>query len=307
MTDAILARWDAKTELVLTRDFRARRNNTDWLVHFRANAPANYGLGVSDDVFRLIVDFAAGKAADFTTDEQLKAEWSDLFGYFIDSGFLISTTYELNAYGLKRAAIHLDVEEIFELRKRINIDDLGLFELECVLLYALVRENPFAAPICELGSMFGGSTIALAIAAKRSGHHKRVLAIDDHEWHRHIRKESAPKEAVAALPSTLPSFKENIAAAGVADTVDIIVQDTVRAAEHHQSEISLLFIDANHTLKAVQADFDAWFPKLVAGGIVVFHDYGNSNWPDIKVVVDNLLDRFSYFTVYQTLAIGVKG
>lgn len=57
--------------------------------------------------------------------------------------------------------------------------------------------------------------------------------------------------------------------------------------------IHLLFIDGAHDYAAVKADILSWTPAVVPGGIVAFHDYGNSDvlpWTaGVKQAVDELM------------------
>ena len=38
-----------------------------------------------------------------------------------------------------------------------------------------------------------------------------------------------------------------------------------------------IFIDGDHSYEAVRADLAAWEPKLVPGGILAGHDFGNND------------------------------
>jgi MMP 1-O-methyltransferase len=174
--------------------------------------------------------------------------------------------------------------------------------LESLVLYLLARENPRPEPICELGSMLGGSTIALALGTSRSRHAPRVIAIDDHEWHQHLANAARP-EAVAALPSTLPRFQDNLKRARLKEMVEIVIGDTAASGRSYDGELSMLFVDGDHSLLAVRADLAAWLPKVMPGGVVGFHDYGNPLWPDVRRAVDERLKDLSGLSVLQTLAV----
>lgn len=51
-----------------------------------------------------------------------------------------------------------------------------------------------------------------------------------------------------------------------------------------------VWIDANHSYRAVLEDMDAWYPKVKSGGLFSGHDYGlDTNWPhwcEVKPAVD---------------------
>lgn len=45
------------------------------------------------------------------------------------------------------------------------------------------------------------------------------------------------------------------------------------AKEFPDNSIDIVFVDGNHTYKAVMQDLKAWYPKLVSGGCMAGHDY----------------------------------
>jgi len=193
--------------------------------------------------------------------------------------------------------------ELLDLRRAVPADIVNLLELETVVLYLLARENPMPGVVCELGSYMGGSVIPLALGAARSKHSNTVIAVDDHEWHRHAVAE-VDSSLIERLPSTLPIFEQNLELAGVADRVRTVVSDTAAAAARVDSGVSLLLVDAGHDERSLRADIRAWLPKIAGGGIAAFHDYRNSAWPDVERIVDQLRADFTAFTALQTLALG---
>lgn len=50
--------------------------------------------------------------------------------------------------------------------------------------------------------------------------------------------------------------------------------------------IDWLHIDGDHSFEGISGDILEWFRHLKAGGYISFHDYGDSNWPAVKEVVD---------------------
>jgi predicted O-methyltransferase YrrM len=68
------------------------------------------------------------------------------------------------------------------------------------------------------------------------------------------------------------------------------VQDTgeAGAATWDGPPVDLLFIDSTHTREDTLGEFHAWRPNLAPGGLVVFHDYGNPEFPGVAEAVEEL-------------------
>jgi 23S rRNA U2552 (ribose-2'-O)-methylase RlmE/FtsJ len=57
-----------------------------------------------------------------------------------------------------------------------------------------------------------------------------------------------------------------------------------------ETEPDFVFVDADHSKGAVLADILTWGPQVKAGGILAFHDYGNSHFrwcAGVKAAVDD--------------------
>ncbi len=71
------------------------------------------------------------------------------------------------------------------------------------------------------------------------------------------------------------------------DHLDFVHSDSVKAAERFEDKsIDLVFVDADHSARAVFADLTAWVPKVKPGGVISGHDYGSRNHPGVKPAVD---------------------
>ena len=167
--------------------------------------------------------------------------------------------------------------------------------LEGRSLYALAHHGPGRGAIVEIGSAWGRSTICLARGSKAAGR-ERVQAIDPHPditnpspwpeagWQKGLGR------AAQAGGSRLPWLRYNLHRFGVDDWVDPIVSTSAIASTLPIDAIRLLFIDGNHTYEAVKTDIDAWLPRVVPGGVVVFDDYIETkpSW-GVRRAVDELL------------------
>jgi hypothetical protein len=167
--------------------------------------------------------------------------------------------------------------------------------LEGRFLYALAHHGPGRGAIVEIGSAWGRSTICLARGSKSAGR-EHVHAIDPHpdipdpgHW-----SEAGWQKGLGPVPraggSRLPWLLYNLQRFGVDDWVDPIVSTSLNASTLPIDGIRLLFIDGSHTYEAVKADIDAWLPRVVPGGVVVFDDYiGVKPTWGVRRAVDELL------------------
>jgi hypothetical protein len=139
----------------------------------------------------------------------------------------------------------------------------------------------------EIGSAWGKSTVALGRGSKRA-RREPVHAIDPHTgdpWYLD-RADVAPEQF-----SSLAGFQENICRFQVDDWVIPVVCTSADAATSLEvGPIRLLYIDGLHTYEGVRCDIEAWVPRVVPGGLVVFDDYSNTNpGVGVRAAVDELL------------------
>ncbi|MBI2172702.1 MAG: class I SAM-dependent methyltransferase [Candidatus Aenigmarchaeota archaeon] len=131
-----------------------------------------------------------------------------------------------------------------------------LADEEGELLYRLAMECK-DGEIVEIGSWKGKSTVWLA-EGSRAGRGLKIHAIDPHKGY--------------DGKSTLKEFKDNIARAGVGGMIIPVVKTSEEAAKGFSKPVGLIFIDGSHEYNDVKKDFELWFPRLVDGGVMAFHD-----------------------------------
>jgi MMP 1-O-methyltransferase len=158
--------------------------------------------------------------------------------------------------------------------------DGWLFDGEARLLFELARTADPAGVIVEIGSWKGKSTICLAKGSE-AGPRLKVYAIDPHIG-------SEEHHATGQI-WTFEEFQANIRTAGVQDSVIPMVKTSTAAAKEFTMPVSLVFIDGAHDYDSVKADFEAWFPKVIEGGMVAFHD--TTGWEGPRRLVRTALFR----------------
>jgi len=121
---------------------------------------------------------------------------------------------------------------------RVMIDEKTLG-----FLYDMAKIAP-KGDACEVGVMCGSSLVTWAAA--RPG---KKYAVDNVDR---------------------PDFRENLKYWGL--RAEVLIGDSAEVAKK-MGDLAFCFIDADHTEAGIPRDIVAYTPKIVPGGIVVFHDY----------------------------------
>ena len=156
---------------------------------------------------------------------------------------------------------------------------------EAIFLFELAQKCTDSGVIVEIGSYKGKSTICLGKGSK-SGKNVKVYSIDPHTGTKKWQNER--KVEIWSYDQ----FNKNIKKAGVDDIVIPIVKTSENAGLDFNKPVELIFIDGDHQYDLVKLDFDIWFPKLIDGGIMLFHD---SDWSGPSRVIINKIYRSRYF------------
>lgn len=141
-------------------------------------------------------------------------------------------------------------------------------ENELRLLFQFASQS--TGPIVEIGSWMGRSTIALAQGAKISG--QKVCAVDTFhggedtpELNKYFNEENPD--------NILQKFQANIRHSGLEDYVVVMRGMSMQIVKQWTDPIGMIFIDGDHSEKAVRQDIENWLPFLQVGGIAAFHDF----------------------------------
>ncbi|MDD5673064.1 MAG: class I SAM-dependent methyltransferase [Chitinivibrionales bacterium] len=147
-----------------------------------------------------------------------------------------------------------------ELKKIVDTFGGWLTENEAALLWNLARSCTGKGVILEIGSFKGKSTSYIGHGSK-AGAGVKVYTVDPHAGYANIGQ-----------GSTWEDFKKNIAAAGVNDIVVPIVGVSEEVVKTFTEPIEFCFIDGDHDYEPAKLDFNLWFPKIIDGGMIAFHD-----------------------------------
>lgn len=131
------------------------------------------------------------------------------------------------------------------------------------------------APMLEVGSYCGRSTVWLGDAAERAG--VVLFAVDHHRgseenqagWEHH---DPDVVDARTGRMDTLPFFRTAIHDADLEGTVVAVVGTSPLVASAWTTPLAFLFIDGGHGDEPAKLDYDGWTPHVAAGGTLAIHD-----------------------------------
>lgn len=138
-------------------------------------------------------------------------------------------------------------------------------------LFESAYSLPDGATIVEIGSFKGRSTCCLAFGCR--GTKKCVFAVDTFDGN----DCDFPERAF------LKEFSSNVGRCGLSPYVEPVVGVSREIARSWNKPINLLFIDGSHRYEDVVADFAGFFPHLVPGGILAFHDVDENKPGPLRV------------------------
>jgi MMP 1-O-methyltransferase len=127
----------------------------------------------------------------------------------------------------------------------------------------------------EVGAWCGKSALYLGAAAEATN--SVLYSLDHHHGseENQVGWEHFDPELVDPVDgrlNTLPRWQRTIADASLEATVIGLVGPSTAIAEHFDQPLDLLFIDGGHARDVAWADYQAWTPKVVAGGLLLIHD-----------------------------------
>jgi Methyltransferase domain len=166
-----------------------------------------------------------------------------------------------------------------------------------------VAHFPAGGRFVEVGNYLGRSLCSLAEVAQLSGKSITVIGVDTCRGSgaEGPRGKDYHGAAVTEGHGTFAGMlHRNVIECGYADSVALIVAQSVVAATFFADRsIDWVHLDARHERLHVQADIDAWLPKIKLDGWLSGDDYDELKWPEVVSAVKDRLPGAQPWSVAQ--------
>lgn len=160
-------------------------------------------------------------------------------------------------------------------------------------LFKRARSLPDGANLVEIGSYKGRSTCCLAFGCR--GTKKRVFAID-------------PFDGGPDLPpnDSYEEFCSNVRRCELSPYVHAVKGLSYDVAKGWSKPIHFLFVDGSHIYQDVLADFVSFFPHVVPGGMIAFHDVHEDKPGVLRAWQETIKPQLRDIGYCSTIGYGIK-
>ena len=135
--------------------------------------------------------------------------------------------------------------------------------------------------LIDLGTYHGRSAMVLVQATLRGRKGRYIITVDNYT------EGPDAKDPSAGNPPDFWLVKNRLKCRS---RVHFVYGDVAEVPPICQGQpIALVFADADHSEEGTRAVIETWAPLIVPGGLMVFDDYGNDRWPDVKPTVDEMM------------------
>jgi MMP 1-O-methyltransferase len=158
--------------------------------------------------------------------------------------------------------------------------------LERACLAELAQEVPQTGGlIVEVGSLYGGTTAVLALAAPGAD----IFTIDDFAWY--------PQDWEYG-PTSVELLYENMKKLGVITNVRVHKGDSLALGKSWNTPINLLWIDGGHSYEIVRADLENFGPHA---DVIALHDWDNPIWATIRQAVEDFVSKHTEWKIERNV------
>lgn len=156
------------------------------------------------------------------------------------------------------------------------LEGRGIQQIEGNHLAYLANQVKPEHAILELGSYLGKTACYMAWGSKGA----RVYSVD-------LWDEGPHKEA--QKPGRYYEWVKQVERIGLIEQITPLKFDFNRLAEFWDKPIGLLYIDGQHTYKAVLQDYFTWKDFVVSNGYIAFHDYKPDKFPGVVKAIEEVV------------------
>jgi predicted O-methyltransferase YrrM len=141
--------------------------------------------------------------------------------------------------------------------------------------YALHHDAGAEGTWLEIGAWCGKSAVYLGAAAESMN--AVLYSLDHHHGSEENQEgwehfDETLVDPVDGRLNTLPAWQRTISDAELETTVIGLIGPSTVIAAHFSEPLDILFIDGGHAADVAWADYHAWAPKVVPGGLLMIHD-----------------------------------
>ena len=184
-----------------------------------------------------------------------------------------------------------------QIPSRRAVGGVTLLETFCIVAASQIVR---AKLLFEFGTYFGSTTLNLALNAPDDA---RVLTLDlDEDCAREVNQD------IADAPLTKTHLASKMAwiswGSPVGDKIAMLTGNSVSFDfSAHKGLIDFVFIDGGHDLQTVRSDTENAFRMTCAEkpACVMWHDYGNTEYPELTGYLDALSRERTLFHVGDTM------
>lgn len=188
---------------------------------------------------------------------------------------------------------HDDVIKLPEpLQESLTALEGGMSISEGQLLYQVARSVKEGNTVLNVGLWRGASLFIFMEAAKNK--EMKFIGIDCFDL-----------PDISVMSGQSPVTRDEVVSymqpfIGEKHTIQLMKADTLKLNLFPKAHV--IFLDAGHTKQCIENDIKLAKQAIVPGGMIIFHDYNQPMWPDVKVVIDANFPK-EKIKVFNTLAI----
>ena len=146
--------------------------------------------------------------------------------------------------------------------------------------------------LIEIGAYMGGGTVKLARLAARHGKRVYVIETFDPDGDTTVSKsEVTAAEVYRAFLKGRSMWEVYRGATRRIHNITTIIEDSRKVVLDEDVRFVFGFVDGCHQKDCVTSDFHLVWPHVVPGGVLGFHDYKYTDWPEVTEALVDLMDE----------------